>query len=112
MFKLGYNNIKHFIRKALVHFLSIILTLSNCLTSYALASNIAPDSTISGNKVYMDKSANNIAVVNINDPNSAGVSHNHFTDFNVGARGAIINNSAVNAVSQIGGVVNWKCEFN
>ena len=90
MFKLGYN-IKHLTSKVLAHFLAITLTPSNFFTSYALATTIVPDRNISGNNVYMDKSANNIPVVNINDPNFAGVSHNHFTDFNVGARGAIIN---------------------
>lgn len=109
MFKLGYN-ISHLTSKVLAHLLAVIMILSNCFTSYALAITIAseaivPDSNISGNNVYMDKSANNIPVVNINDPNVAGVSHNHFTDFNVGTRGAIINNSSINAVSKIGGVV-------
>ncbi len=104
MFRLGCN-IKHLTSKVLAHFLAVMLTLSNCFTSYALATTIVPDSNISGNNVYMDKSANSIPVVNINDPNVAGVSHNHFTDFNVGTRGAIINNSSVNAVSKIGGVV-------
>ncbi len=104
MFKLGYN-IKHLTSKVLAHFLAITLTLSNFFTSYALATTIVPDRNISGNNVYIDKSANNIPVVNINDPNFAGVSHNHFTDFNLGARRAIINNSSINTVSKIGGVV-------
>ena len=54
----------------------------------------------------MDKSSNNLPVVNINNPNGAGVSHNHFTDFNVGTKGAIINNSAEGGKSKIGGWVN------
>ncbi len=106
--KLG--SLKYFAKKVLVHFLATILVLSNCLTSFALAINIAPagivpDRSVSGNNVYMDKSSNNLPVVNINNPNDAGVSHNHFTDFNVGTKGAIINNSATTAVSTIGGTV-------
>lgn len=107
MFK--FRRLKHFAIKVLVHFLAAILLTSNCFTSYALALTVAPgivpDKNVSGNNVYMDKSANNLPVVNINNPNGAGVSHNHFTDFNVGPKGAIINNSATTAVSTIGGTV-------
>ena len=53
----------------------------------------------------MDNAANGVPVVNINDPNSVGVSHNKFLDYNVGTSGAIINNSQSNAVSELGGVV-------
>lgn len=102
-------NLKYFANKILTHFIALSLILSNCFTSFALAKDIAPgivpDKNVSGNNVYMDKSANDLPVVNINNPNGAGVSHNHFTDFNVGPKGAIINNSATTDVSIIGGTV-------
>jgi filamentous hemagglutinin len=98
--------------KVVSYSLVLILVLSNFITSYAIASSIVPDRSISGNKVYIDKSANQTPVVNINDPNAAGVSHNHFVDFNVGSNGAIINNSQVNATSHIGGVVLGNSNLN
>lgn len=109
-----FGKLKYFAKKVLAHFLAVILITSNCFTSFALAISIAPDiapagivpdKNVAGNNVYMDKSSNNLPVVNINDPNGAGVSHNHFTDFNVGPKGAIIDNSSVTAVSTIGGTV-------
>ena len=96
-------------RFILVHFLASILVFTNCTISYANVSPntsaIVPDSSAIGNKVYMDNAANGVPVVNINDPNSVGVSHNKFLDYNVGTSGAIINNSQSNAVSELGGVV-------
>ncbi|CDN87731.1 hemagglutinin repeat-containing protein [Hydrogenophaga intermedia] len=58
-----------------------------------------------GKQSTMAQSLNGTPVQNIAAPNASGLSHNQFSSFNVGTPGLVINNSAVNAVSQIGGAV-------
>ena len=48
---------------------------------------------------------NGVPLVNIQTPSAAGVSRNVYSDFNVGPRGAILNNSRSNAQTQLGGIV-------
>ena len=43
--------------------------------------------------------------MNIAAPNAAGLSHNKFTDYNVGAAGLVLNNSRTAVQTQLGGVI-------
>jgi filamentous hemagglutinin len=48
---------------------------------------------------------NGVPLINIQTPSAAGVSRNVYNQFNVGANGAILNNSRVNVQTQLGGFV-------
>ncbi len=53
----------------------------------------------------LDSAPNGVPIVNIARPNSAGVSHNLFQNFNVERRGVVINNSQSIGQSQLSGAL-------
>ncbi|AWT49941.1 hypothetical protein DLE54_10785 [Psychrobacter sp. YP14] len=63
----------------------------------ALADNIKPVGETSVSQV------GNVDVVNIANPNSKGLSHNQYKDFNVSKSGAVLNNSLTAGKSQLAG---------
>lgn len=58
-----------------------------------------------GRRPYVDQTQNGLPKVNIATPNGAGVSHNIYTEFNIGKQGLILNNSATNSNTQLAGWV-------
>ncbi|AMS17599.1 hypothetical protein A3218_26095 [Pseudomonas chlororaphis] len=55
------------------------------------------------NKPNVVAAANGVPVIEIVNPNTAGLSHNKFQSFDVAAPGAVFNNSMVNGATSIGG---------
>ncbi|UTN96557.1 filamentous hemagglutinin N-terminal domain-containing protein [Serratia plymuthica] len=76
----------------------VMLSLSGG-TAFADAS-IQP---VGGN---VNVAANNVPVVNINQPGQDGVSHNQYSQFDVGSQGVVLNNAQSAVQSQLAGAVN------
>ena len=54
----------------------------------------------------LDMAANGTPIVKIATPNAGGTSYNRYTDFNVDARGLILNNSSKIVLTQLGGYID------
>ena len=83
----------------------LAVILANALFWQPLLAN-ADGIVVSGPGTTVGKAGNGVPVVNIAKPNSSGLSHNQFKDYNVGANGVILNN-ATGAVTntQLGGII-------
>ncbi len=87
--------------RALVSFICMQMALSPAL----VAAQERPVATTApaDARTSVTNSANGTPVVNIAEPNAAGVSHNRYTSYDVDERGLILNNSSTNALSLLGG---------
>ncbi|WJH21941.1 filamentous hemagglutinin N-terminal domain-containing protein [Edwardsiella ictaluri] len=86
--------------------LSLALWLAAGFVTLPTQANIVADGHAPGNRQpTVLSTANGLPQVNIQTPNDRGVSRNQYTQFEVGARGAILNNSHKNTATQLAGMV-------
>ncbi|RXI37875.1 adhesin, partial [Malaciobacter mytili] len=83
--------------------LSMLLILNTALYSKPVI--VDPNATLK-NKATLDKSQNGLDIVNIVNPDSKGVSHNKFQNYNVQKKGLILNNSLNIVKTQLGGYIS------
>ena len=83
-------------RRGLVYGLSLLLIWQPLL---AAAAEVTPT------KGAVDRAGNGVPVVNIQNPNGAGVSQNFYHDFNVDERGLILNNGRKLSRTELAGYI-------
>ena len=92
-----------FLARAILGVTLFQLALGTQLAAAQSAPSASNTPVPANSQTTVGQSANGTPVINIAAPNSAGVSHNFYNSYNVGSGGLILNNSAVNALSQLGG---------
>ncbi|MGJ7615637.1 MULTISPECIES: hemagglutinin repeat-containing protein [unclassified Variovorax] len=76
------------------------------LTAGAVHAQIVGAPNVPGNlRPTVLVAPNGVPLINVQAPSAAGVSRNVYNQFNVGANGAILNNSRANVQTQLGGFV-------
>ena len=85
---------------------SLLIPLLFLLAAGAGADGIVADpGAASTQQPVVQRTANGLPQVDIQTPNAAGVSHNHYRQFDVGPRGAILNNARHDVQTELGGWV-------
>ncbi len=83
--------------------LMFMLGAAVIIATSARADIIADPAAPASQQPVISNTANGLPLVNIQTPSAAGVSRNTYSQFDVNAQGAILNNSNTNVQTQLGG---------
>ncbi|MDX1750019.1 MAG: hemagglutinin repeat-containing protein [Methylophaga sp.] len=86
-------------------FSMLVMSSLVIMTSPTYADIIADPNAPANQQPIVNETANGLPLVNIQTPSAAGVSRNTYRQFDVKAKGAILNNSNKNTQTQLGGWV-------
>lgn len=81
------------------------LMIMLCVVPPGYPQIVADPNAGAGKRPVVDNTANGRPLVQIATPSAAGVSHNQYSQFNVGPNGAILNNARDVVLTQQGGYV-------
>jgi len=97
------NRVKYILKQ----FLIIVLVAELCIPAIPLhAGDIIIDSSVPVNqRPTLDRAQNGVVIVNLARTTAGGVSVNRFTEYNVGPKGIILNNSYDMGISVLGGAI-------
>lgn len=80
--------------------------LANAMFWQPLWAQAGEGIVVSAPGTSLDRAGNGVPIVNIAAPNGSGLSHNRFSDYNVGKQGVILNNATGRTqATQLGGIV-------
>ncbi|MEA9565127.1 hemagglutinin repeat-containing protein [Xanthomonas sp. WHRI 8932A] len=85
--------------------LALLLCFTVTWTSFPAWAQVVPTANPGGQTPGQQVAANGVPVVDIVAPNARGISHNRYSNFNVGPNGLILNNSAQISKTELGGYV-------
>ena len=96
--------------KKLNQFLSLSISMFLVFSPLLQAANVQVDGSTN---TTIDTARNGVSVVNIANPNSSGLSHNKYIEFNVDKQGLILNNATSTTVNtQLGGYIYGNSNLN
>ncbi|PYB79911.1 hypothetical protein DMX07_16100 [Pseudomonas soli] len=80
--------------------------LANAMFWQPLWAQAAEGVVVSGPGTSLGQAGNGVPIVNIAAPNGSGLSHNQFSDYNVGQQGLILNNATERTQgTELGGII-------
>ena len=84
----------------------LALLLANAMFWQPLWAQAAEGVVVSGPGTSLGQAGNGVPIINIAAPNGSGLSHNQFSDYNVGQQGLILNNATDRTqATQLGGII-------